>query len=61
MAAQELTDLVMVLERYPERRAELVEQLGAELLAEVEAARAILARAAARLDETGGKDPVTPA
>lgn len=59
MAAQELRDLGVVLERYPERRAELVAALGEDLLVKVEDARDVLERAAARLDEATSSDGAT--
>ena len=59
MAADALADLAEVCARYPEARAELVAAIGEDLMREIEAARAAIERAAAQLDDAGGKDSVT--
>jgi hypothetical protein len=50
MASAELDDLVAVIERHPAARAELVADIGEELLVEILAARETIARAVKRLD-----------
>lgn len=59
MAADALADLAEVLQRFPERRAELLDVLGEDLLTQVEATRGVLERAAARLDGPGGNETMT--
>lgn len=59
MAADALADMAEVLERFPERRTELAAALGEDLLAAVNEARAVLERAAARLNDSGGNETMT--
>lgn len=52
MALDALSDFAAVCSRHPEARSEVQAALGEELLREVDEAREVIARAAARIEGT---------
>jgi hypothetical protein len=57
MALDALDDLIAVCGRYPDARAELVAEIGEPLLAEVLAARSVIAKAVASMKDAFDSTP----